>query len=170
MVCPKAPLLVTMSLLLVAAFSITACLGPNPLLEDCGETWVIEVEDAWAKQAGKKYWTRICAEWEYPVCTPARGELCLNVEQANDLLTNPDSLILETLRLKAITACKQVAIDEGAIMDTCEHGLGEPFYDGRCPLRAEQCAGGVPLDTGGESGESGTDTGGVVAPFEVTRQ
>lgn len=161
---------------LITTLGLGGCLGPNPLLNECGEKWVIEAVDAWSKHPDDWYWTRICAgHSEDERCIGARGEMCLTIAQANDLLTNPDSLVLETLQLEAITACKQIAVDKGAEMDTCATGLGEPFYAGRCKLSEELCFGDqteTSTDSGGTDSDgtdtSGTtDTGGVIEPLEL---
>lgn len=153
---------------LVLTLGLGGCLGRNPLLDQCGEKWVIEAVDAWSKRPDQTYWTRICAgKSEDERCIAARGEMCLSTAQANDLLTNPDSLVLETLQLEAITACKQIAVDKGAEMDTCATGLGEPFYAGRCKLSEELCFGDQ-TETSTDSGDTdsgGTSDTGVVEPL-----
>lgn len=150
---------------LVLLTCITGCLGPNPRLEDCGEKWVIEADDAWYKVPKDDIYRRNCAyiDKDYE-CVLPRGELCLNRAQASNMLTDPNSLELATLQSKAIAHCKEVALAKNATWENCETGIGEPFYDGRCMLAADRCDGEGGVETGESTGGE-SETGDAAAPL-----
>ena len=145
---------IRMASLLLFFPTLTACLGPNPLLAECGESWVVSTAGAVGSNDGGLSIPIQNPEGDWP-----EARSCLSpTEVAN--LADPDHPQAIALRASALAACLAEAEFQGLTDTTCEESLTQPYHDGSCMVRAEYCEGSG--ETGmGETGGTDEETGGM---------
>jgi hypothetical protein len=131
----------------LAAFTIGGCLGPNPLLKECGQSWIVVAQGATGdKNSGQEYPIQNGGQW-------ISASACYN-EAQSEIVLDPDSIEYMALRTAALAACQNQAIEMGLVGENCEESLTEPVNVGTCMLNEAECS------AEGETGETGpTDVG-----------
>jgi hypothetical protein len=129
----------------LATSAAGGCLGPNPLLKECGQSWIVVAQDAQGEYSnGSSEAIQENGQW-------MSASACYNGVQSENVL-DPASLEYMALRTAALAACQEKAVELGFVTDNCEESLTEPTELGTCLLHKAECSG--PGDTG-ETGETG---------------
>jgi membrane-associated protease RseP (regulator of RpoE activity) len=139
----------TMYIATLAAFITGGCLGPNPWLKKCGQSWTVVAKGAMGEHPTGEL---IAIEQNGQ---PTSASVCYNDAQSETIL-NPESVEYMAIRSSALAECQKQAAVMGLVSENCEESLTEPANVGTCVLSEAQCS--APDETG-ETGESGITKG-----------
>ena len=126
---------------------VSGCLGPNPRLKKCGETWAVTTAGATGEHLNSGERIAIRTHDDKPV-TASRCLAPMHAAQIED----PNSLVYTALRADALLACQARADVLQLVDDDCEDHLSPPSYVSSCLVHKNECDGGG--ETGGETGDA----------------